>query len=524
MKRIVLLFFLIPIFSFSTDAQVNWADDVACIIYAHCSECHTATGIAPFNLGSYQDAYDNRYAIQGAVTSKEMPPWPPNQDFNAMAHANVLTQDEIDLINTWVNSGAPEGDPMNAPEPPVFTNPEAITNPDFVVDLPSYTVPASASNNDLYKCFVIPTNFGSDKSITGIEIIPGNRNIVHHVLMFQDISNDAIIQDQNDPDIGYTCFGDPGTQSAELVAGWAPGSTPRYLPDGMAVPLPDGANIIVQIHYPQGSEGETDQTKINLQFSDEPGLRDVYNYPILNHYETIDEFLYIAPNQVKSFHAEFELPVPATGISVAPHAHLICTYMRMEAELPNGEILPLIEIPEWDFNWQGFYDLKAPAILPAGTKLHGYATYDNTSNNPNNPNNPPQPVYAGESTTDEMMVFYVSFAIYNSGDENLIFDDTSDDNECASSTGLYDIDEKVAVKFHPNPVDDGKLYIDMDYHYNNDYQIELTDLTGKVLAAFSCNGDCTVDIPDNISNGVYFCRVLESGMTISKTHKIILMR
>ncbi len=529
MIRKLLSFSIALLLSMTSFAQVNYSEDVACIIYSHCSECHTSTGIAPFNLESYQEVYDNRYAIQGAVTSKSMPPWPPNQDFRPMAHANTLTQEEIDIINLWVNSGAPEGDPMVAPDPPVFDNPEEITNPDYVVELPSYTVPAG--NGDLYKCFVVSTDLGEDKSIVGIEVIPGNRNIVHHVLMFQDISNASVIQDQNDPDVGFTCFGDPssGSQSAELVAGWAPGSRPRYLPEGMAVPLPDGANIIVQVHYPAGSSGETDQTKINLKFSDEPGLRPVLNYPILNHVSTIDNPLIIPPNQVASFHSEFELPIGATGISVAPHAHLLCTSMRLEAELPNGQILNLIDIPEWDFNWQGFYDLTTPAILPIGTTLHGYATYDNTSNNPNNPNNPPQTVTAGEATGDEMMVFYVSFALYQSGDENLILNPEehhSHHNDCTvnNSVGIYDIENEISVNFSPNPLKEGLLHIDILDDFKDEYQVEITDVSGKTISIHTCNGDCDLEIPPSISNGVYFCRILENGQTISKAEKVIILR
>jgi hypothetical protein len=527
MKKNLILLLLLTFFAIQIQAQVNWSDDVACIIYSHCSSCHTSTGIAPFNLESYDDAYNNRYAIQSSVSSKSMPPWPPNQAFNPIAHANVLSQEEIDIINDWVSLGAPEGDPMTAPESPIFTNPEEITEPDYVVELPEYTVPAS--NGDLYKCFVIPTNIGEDKNITSIEIIPGNRNIVHHILMFQDISNEALIEDQNDPTIGYTCFGDPGTQSAELVAGWAPGSRTRHLPDGMAVPLPNGANIIVQVHYPNGSEGETDQSKINLKFSDVPNLRPVYNLPILNHYENIDQWLYIPANEVMSFHEEMELPIGATGISVAPHAHLICTSMRLEAELPNGDILNLIDIPEWDFNWQGFYDFKTPAILPQGTKLHGYATYDNTVNNPNNPNDPPQAVSVGESTTEEMMVFYVSFTINLPGDENLVFDNEdhhAHHNDCttSNSVGIFDLEKEVDVRFYPNPIKEDILFIEMEEDFKGDYQIELTDITGRKVADFTCNGNCEINIPTTLSNGIYFCRILENANPISKAKKIVIMR
>ncbi len=528
MKKIYFPIWLILAWPILSQAQPTWSDDIACIIYSHCSGCHTSNGIAPFNLMDYPEAYANRYAIQSSVNDKSMPPWPPNQDFRELAHANVLTDDEITLINQWVDFGAPEGDPMNAPEPPVFDNVSEITDEDMILELPEYTVPPISS--DLYKCFVIQTDLGEDKSITGIEIIPGNRNIVHHVLVYQDLSNSAVNQDNNDPSEGFTCFGTPGSSSAELIAGWAPGSRARILPAGMGIPLPNGTNIVVQIHYPNGSTGEVDATKIKLKFADGNNLRTVYNQPILNFIENINEPLVIPANTVKSFHAEFEIPIDVTGINIAPHAHLICTSMRCEAELPSGEIVPLIDIPEWDFNWQGFYDFKSPVILPANTKLHGYATYDNTSNNPNNPNNPPQMVTAGEATTDEMMVFYVSFLLKLPGDENIVIDADDhaghhDDCTPTNSVGIADLDIRMEMEIFPNPVNGSNIRIELPQISGNDSMIEVSDATGKKIATIRPSGMTTIlDVEEQgWTTGIYFFRIVENGTQLTRTHKIVIM-
>ncbi len=530
MKKYFFTLFGVILFSASTFAQPTWADDISCIIYNHCSSCHNSEGIAPFTLMNYDDAFNNRFSIEYSASQKTMPPWPPNQDYNAMAHATSLTDEQIQLISDWVAAGAPEGDPNNAPEPPTFSGEGEITDPDYVATLDEYTVPSI--NSDLYRCFVVPTNLGEDKMITEIEIIPGNRNIVHHVLVYQDVSNSVVNQDNNEPGPGYTCFGSPGSNSAELIAGWVPGSRPRKLPDGMGIPLPNGANLVAQIHYPEGSTGQTDQTKIRFKFADgTSGLRTVYNQPILNFFSTmVNGPLYIPANEVRTFYQEYEIPVPVTGISIAPHAHLLCTSMRAWAELPDGSTIDLIDIPNWDFEWQGFYDLQTPVVLPPGTLLKGEATYDNTSSNPNNPNSPPQNVSAGEATGDEMMVFYMTFLVYNFGDENLEVEDrTAYKDYLLCKDGLTDVDDPISldskIEFYPNPVKEGVLNINAPSYANENLRLRLVDITGREVFNADCQGACSLELPTSLPEGTYFAELFDNqGNRITRTEKITVLK
>ncbi len=526
MKRLFPLLFTLGAIG-TLSAQPTWADDISCIVYKHCSNCHNDFGVAPFNLMSYDEVFASRFAVESAVVNKNMPPWMPDQEYAPMAYANVLSAEEIQLISDWVAAGAPEGNPADAPEPPVFETEMEIPDADWTITTDEFTVPNNSS--DLYKCFVVQTNFAEDRYITAMEILPSNRNIVHHVLIYEDISNDPIEEDNDDPNVGFECYSTPPTNSptSNLIGEWVPGSTARYLPEGTGIKIPAGTNIIIQVHYPEGTSGQSDFTTVNMNFTTDPNVREIYNDQLLDHLENIDNFLIIFPYTTPTFHEEYTVPYDMSLISVFPHAHLICERMWSYAELPNGDIINLVDIPKWDFNWQGFYHYPQPIFVPEGTKLHGYAKYDNTPDNPNNPNNPPQLVTLGEATTDEMMLFFYSFMEYQPGDENIMIYDISSDgvnDACSNSVGIYDIDEKVGISIFPNPVMDGGLNVDIAGEIAPGTEIEITDVTGRVILKTVCDSDRRITLPNGAGNGMYFARLIENGVQVSKTQKITVLK
>ena len=118
----------------------TWTDGIACIIYSHCTSCHNQNGIAPFTLMTYNDVFQNRFSIAASIQSKSMPPFPASQDKRKYAHANTLSDHEIDEIVDWVNNFAPLGDANNIPTPPIYASGYQITNPDFVGQIQTYTV------------------------------------------------------------------------------------------------------------------------------------------------------------------------------------------------------------------------------------------------------------------------------------------------------------------------------------------------------------------------------------------------
>ena len=510
MKRFPLFFCMLLLSAVAFAQTPTWSEDIACIVYSHCSSCHNDNGVAPFSLMSYSDAFTWQWAIKSAVEARRMPPWKADNEFNELAHQRALNQQEIDLISAWVDASGPEGDPGLAPDPPIFSGGDEISSPDLTLQIPTYTVP-SLTSEDLYRCFVLPTSEGVDKFITGIEVLPGNSNIVHHVILFSDTSDIALDLDAADPGPGYTSFGGVGSTSAQQIGAWVPGSKANFTPSGMGFNLPANANLIMQIHYPFGSTGEVDSSRVNMRLSTD-SLRTIRSLPILNHqYTMTDGPLFVPAGEVKTFHEQITLPAEVTLLGIGPHAHLICTSMTAFAVTPVGDTLNLIHIPEWDFHWQGLYKFKSPIRLPAFSTLHGYATYDNTASNLNNPSNPPEDVEEGEATTDEMMLFVVNILGYQPGDELIIVDSTTHlehHQDCESALmDREEVNELTGVSIYPNPVTD-EINILFEESNTHEFTLELYELTGKKVKEMQVNhsrsGKMAVgDLP----GGVYLLEV-----------------
>lgn len=507
--------------------QITWSEHIGCLIYSHCTPCHNDNGIAPFSLQSYDDAYRFRYGMEPVISSRQMPPWPPAANYGDLAHERLLTEEEIALFKRWVEEGAKEGDPALAPTPPVITETREITDPDLSIKLPDFEIP-DLRELDLYRCFVIPTDEPEDRFITGIEIIPGNRGVVHHVILFQDTTGIPLQLDEEDPDLGYTCFGGVGSDLAAMVSGWVPGSSAFFTPEGMGIYLPKGATLIAQIHYPEGSAGQVDSTRINIKFSEGDDLRRIENLPALNHFFGIDRPLFIPANTRQTFHETF-FPVPFKVIvtGIAPHAHLICESMKAFATTPAGDTIPLIDIPHWDFEWQGFYQFKKPVVLPAFSTLHGVATYNNTSSNHHLPNDLPVDVSVGEATTDEMMIFFFSFAVYQEGDEDMIIDNRSHlphYNDCSVgdlTLSVSDREQDNQFVIWPNPASD-QLHIDLSTPTGSPYLFEIRDLRGSLVVQEKIKVTTTsLSLPPDIPGGIYFCRTVNARGIVSTWKKLV---
>lgn len=410
-------------------ADPTWTSGVACIVYSHCTPCHNDKGIAPFSLMSYEQNYQRRASIAAAVQSGYMPPFPASQATQRYAHANTLTQAEINGIVGWVNNDAPVGDANNMPAPPTYSTNNQILNPDFVGTIPTYTV---TSDNDTYRMFVIPMNNVEQKMISRIEVVPGNRSIVHHALIFVDTSQVPLNLDLKDPLPGYSAFGGTGSSSSRLVTGYTPGQTAfSYAPGFGSAVLPK-SYLVIQMHYPGGVRGESDSTQVRIQYGSST-LRSVATIPALNHNTTlINGPLFIPANTVKTFYSKVNNAVNRTLTGVMPHMHLLGKSIRAVCVTPKGDTIPLIDIKNWDFHWQYFYQFQKPIFIPAGSVVYGEATYDNTTENHHNPNNPPKDVSKGEGTEDEMMLIYMNLSDYKPGDTNIVVDTSAHNKHDAS--------------------------------------------------------------------------------------------
>lgn len=523
MKKIsALLFFVFLISIQFTKAQTpTWADNVACILYTRCTSCHHAGGIAPFPLIDYNDAFTNSSQMQINVNQRLMPPWPPDPDYQTYAHERVLTQEEVDLINDWVNNGSPQGNPGNAPAPPVYSGAAQISNPDLSVVMQTYTVPLIIS--DLYRCFVIPNVNTVAQFITAMEVLPGNSGIVHHVLVYADTAQTCINLDNADPDPGYTSFGGVGSNTAMLVGAWVPGSQAYYLPLNMGISLPANSNIIMQVHYPLGSSGQTDSTRVNMLLTNNPATRNVYIVPILNHSTSlVNGPLFIPADSIKTFYEQFTVPFSITVLAVAPHMHLIGRSIISYGVDFVGDTIKLVNIPEWDFHWQGAYFFRQPMKIPPNSTLYAEALYDNTVNNPHNPSSPPVDVSLGEATTDEMMLVYFYFLLYQPGDENIVVDTSTTVqtyNNCTFTLGINNL-SPTANQFtlYPNPTNN---VVNILLPSGNSYLVTVYDITGKAIAVFENKESYfTIDCK-KLSAGSYFVEAVNDDLVLRKRFDVI---
>ncbi|HYW41586.1 MAG TPA: hypothetical protein VE959_01940 [Bryobacteraceae bacterium] len=374
----------------------TFSHDVAPILYRQCAACHRPGGVAPFSLITYSDAGKRAALIATVTASRYMPPWPPSEPrFHNERH---LTPPEIATLARWAASGALQGNPAETPPPPEFPDGWQLGKPDLESEMRApFEVPAEGP--DLYRCFVIPAAAPRDHWVRALDIRPGNPKVVHHALLFQDISGTARKRDTGQ---GYSCFGTPGFLPARGLGGWTPGSLPFQLPDGIPELLNGGADLVFQVHYHPTGKPETDRTRVALYFTDRKPVRRAMDIPLgSNHID-------IPPGQ-RDYKVtdHFTLPVDVDALAINPHAHYVCKEMFGYAVLPDGSRRTLIRIPDWNFDWQQQYTYAAPIRLPEGTRIEMEYTYDNSAANPRNPNHPPKRVMWGPGSTDEMAGLHI---------------------------------------------------------------------------------------------------------------------
>jgi peroxiredoxin/mono/diheme cytochrome c family protein len=386
----------------ANEGRITYAKDIASIIQDNCQTCHRPGQVAPFTLTSYEDAYRWRKEIKKYTAARSMPPWKPEAHYGEFQKERRLTNEQISLIARWVDEDAPLGDPNDLPPTRKFEDGWTLGKPDMVVEM-SEEYEIGPTGEDEYRHFVIPTNFDEDMYVQAIDIMPGNRKTVHHVIAFVDNTGVARQLDARDPGPGYNSFGSPGFPPVSMLGAWAPGMTPTVLPKGTGYRLPKGADIVLQIHYYRTGKTERDRSKVALYFTKEPNPEMVSIAWILNTWFRLPPGA--ERHEVK---AAWIAPRDARVVAILPHMHLLGKEMKITAYPPNGDPIPLVWIKNWDFNWQDNYHFKEPITLPKGTRVEVIAYYDNSEKNPRNPNSPPKPVTWGEKTSDEMCLALMS--------------------------------------------------------------------------------------------------------------------
>ncbi len=514
MKNLLLVFTL---FIASNFMAQTWSDNVAQIFYDKCAKCHHTGGIAPMSFITHAEVSPMAAAIAAAVSNDDMPPWPPDNNYQQYVHDRSLSAQQKTTILDWISNGTPEGNPSNTPPPPVFSSDAILGAGDLSVRIPKYM--SKATTSDDYVCFSIPSGLAQNRVIKSVEIVPGNREIVHHALIYVDAGGVEVTDT-----VGSNCAG-PSNTSTKLIAGYTPGATPMILPSSaplkLGMDIQAGSKIYFAMHYPAGSYGQFDSTQVIFHFYPlgTTGVRQVSADPIIQNWS-----FSLPANQVTNVSAQY----PSAGglaynislLSVFPHMHLLGESIKTYGIKTNGDTIKLANIPHWDFEWQDFYFFKNIQLAPTGSKLKAEGVYDNTSSNPHNPNNPPQTVTAGLNTSDEMFLVYFHYMLYQAGDEN------------------YDIENLMSASIEEQMIQQGELRVAPN-PMNNSTEITYPNLqSGDVVSLYiyDYKGTCvrklvqaqTVDIPSKfewdgandaqteVSRGVYFVSMKVNNQLVSQ--------
>ncbi len=383
----------------------TYVKDIAPIIEKNCSTCHRAGEVAPFNLLTFQDAQKRAKQIAQVTKSRNMPPWKADShgEFYDERH---LSEDQIKTIGDWVAAGSPLGDPKLLPPSPNFKSGWKLGPPDKIIGL-SEPYQVGAEGRDVYRCFVIPTGTDVDQYVSALEVKPGNRAIVHHVIAYIDTTGAARKLDEADAGPGYSSSGGgPGFIPSAFLGGWAPGNEPRLLPDGIGNLIPKGSDIVLEVHYHKDGKPESDQTKIGLYYCKKPVQKHIRSMMVINPFFKI-------PAGAENHPVNALTPVfnDITVLSVTPHMHLLGRDMKVFIENPENVQKQLVNVPDWDFNWQNTYTFKDPLKVANGSRVKLVSHYDNSARNFRNPNKSPRDVTWGEQTTDEMCIAFVGYTI-----------------------------------------------------------------------------------------------------------------
>lgn len=371
----------------------TWSGAIARLFHRRCVSCHREGEAAPFALTDYHEVAGWAGMIREVVNQRRMPPWHASPEFGKFRNDCRLGEDEIRLINQWVEGGVPQGDPAELPATPEFAVGWQIGEPDQVVPMAKRAFPVPAKGTLDYQYFEADPGFTEDKWICAAECRAGQRGVVHHII------------------VGIAGEGDFGEGvhdrvQSDWIAAAAPGSPPMVLPAGYAKRVPAGAKLIFQMHYTPNGTAVEDLSSIGLKFADPATLtHQVVTLKAMN-----DRFEIPPRTGDHPVKARFRFSQAAELISLFPHMHLRGKAFRYTAVFPGGEREVLLDIPRYDFNWQNGYELDQPRLIPAGTRFECEARFDNSADNIANPD-PDQTVRWGDQTWEEMMIGYFNAAI-----------------------------------------------------------------------------------------------------------------
>jgi hypothetical protein len=410
-------------------AEPTFAEDVAPILYKNCTTCHHPGGLGPFSLIDFDSAIANVNEMRPAVADGVMPPWHAEGPRDVFRNDRRLSDADKQTILRWIDAGAKPGDLKHLPPKPEYPTMWTIGTPDATVAMPDeFTVPESGTVE--YQYFEVPTNFTEDKWVQAMEIRPGAREVVHHVLVYAKvppvpgatppaptprppgtpapqpllIRNRAqgIPRDPPRKDSLHVPHGPLGT----LIGTETPGNNVIVFPQGTALLIRAGTVLTFQMHYTAHGHEMKDRTTVGFRFAKEMPDEQILASEFVN-----GSFTLPAGAKDVAVPAEVGFSEPVRIWGMMPHTHLRGVRWQYTLQLPDSSPPSVIlDVPHYDFNWQTYYMFAKPLEVPAGGKITSMAWYDNSATNKNNPD-PTKDVKWGDQTWEEMQYTGILFSV-----------------------------------------------------------------------------------------------------------------
>jgi len=396
-------------------ATPTYSKDVAPILNKNCAGCHRPGDIAPMSLLTYEDARPWAKAIRSAVALGKMPPWHAEAPRGTFSNDRRLTDQERETLVAWADSGAAQGNPKDLPPAPKFVEGWEIGQPDTVVSMVKpFDVPAAGTID--YKYFEMPTNFTEDKWVQSIEVKPGVRGVVHHILVFAKEPGatpppsafTTVVPKPPAPKDGQKPL-DTNAALARmrgaLIATTAPGTNAMTFQPGSALLIKAGSILTFQVHYTANGSAAQDLSSVGFIFAKEPPQREVRTSAFINATFVLE------PGEAdKVVDSAIEFNQDSHITALFPHTHLRGKSWEYRLVYPDGRTKVVLSVPKYDFNWQTYYEFTTPLAVPKGARLEATAHYDNSVNNPANPD-PKVAVHWGEQTWQEMQYSGITFTV-----------------------------------------------------------------------------------------------------------------
>ena len=390
--------------------DITYSRDIAPILQEKCVTCHNPEGIGPMPLQSYQQVNPFAALIKDRTSKRIMPPWHIDTTTGIQEFKNdaSLSDEQIATISSWVDSGAPEGNPTHLPTPidipsgSAWQLTEQLGPPDLIIKSTPFDV--IANDQDQWWTPDVPfEGMEKDRWLRAAEFKPSyplGKKVVHH---------------------GHAVLVPEGENRQVALARYGVGKSWEVYPDGTGMKVPANGHIAWNLHYfPVGAEGEDDVVEVGLWFYDEgftPELETageaMFRVDGLNGMARGQDIV-IPPHGYQVLQGTHVLDAPAVIHSYRPHLHMRGKVMTMEAIFPDGRKEVLSQVNKYNHNWQisYLYADDAKPLLPKGTVLQFTSVFDNTVNNPLNPD-PEQWVVFGRRGVDEMSHAWVGITYMN---------------------------------------------------------------------------------------------------------------